>query len=287
MKVACVQLSSGPDATVNLPQTLALVQAAIEGGAQLVALPECANALFPASDLTPDDMPLLRGDPTVPALQALAAEHSVQILVGSVVGRTDADARKMVNRQLLIRAGGEIQATYDKIHLFDVNLPDGHAFRESDSYLAGSEVVTSDIGHGLTLGHAICYDLRFPELSARLAAEGANVLCYPAAFTPWTGARHWHVLLRARAIETGSYVLAPAQSGLHYPGRSTYGHSLIISPEGEVLAEALPEFDDDVPGVIFANLDPALSERCRTRLPNLANRRADIFGEVSRKAGSA
>jgi deaminated glutathione amidase len=176
---------------------------------------------------------------------------------------------KPFNRSVLIAPSGDIAATYDKIHLFDVTLPNGQVYRESSQAVAGSKAVLAQVA-GLKLGLSICYDLRFPSLYRHLALAGAGLLAVPSAFTRPTGAAHWHTLLKARAIENASYVIAPAQCGTHPGGRETYGHSLIIDPWGDVLAEA----SADRPEVISAVVDPARLAAVRAQIPVLMHHRA-------------
>ncbi|HQN52432.1 MAG TPA: nitrilase-related carbon-nitrogen hydrolase, partial [Phenylobacterium sp.] len=209
---------------------------------------------------------LLADDPVVQGLQALAVELGVTILVGSaLVKREDG---KAANRAALIAPSGEIVATYDKLHMFDVDLPNGETARESATYEPGDRAVTASVD-GLKLGLTICYDMRFPALYRALALAGAEVIASPAAFTRPTGEAHWEVLLRARAIETGSFVLAPAQGGFHEDRRGTWGHTIAIGPWGEVLGELA----HDEPGVLVVDIDPAASAKARAAIPNLKNAR--------------
>ncbi len=200
-------------------------------------------------------------DPSVAGYRALAAETGAWLLAGSLVLRADAD--KLVNRSLLIDPKGRIAARYDKIHMFDVEIPDGQSYRESRAYQGGDRAVTAELPWG-RLGMTVCYDMRFSYLYRALAKAGAAFLSIPAAFTRFTGAAHWHVLLRARAIETGCYVIAPAQCGDHAGGRETYGHSLIVAPWGEVLADGGAE-----PGFVIAEIDLAEVAEARRRVPAL------------------
>ena len=185
------------------------------------------------------------------------------LLIGSLAIR--ADAGKCANRSYLIRPDGEVAARYDKIHMFDVQLNAGNIYRESDSYAAGGAAIVADVP-AAKLGMSVCYDVRFPELFRQLAMAGAQIIAVPAAFTRITGEAHWHILLRARAIETGCFVIAPAQAGKHQDGRETYGHSLIIDPWGEILAEGGTE-----PGVISATLDLAKVDEVRGKIPSLSH----------------
>jgi len=211
-------------------------------------------------------------DRALKAFQALASDLNIHLLVGSLAVKVAED--KAANRSFLITPDGAIAARYDKIHMFDVDLGNGEAYRESKNYQAGGEAVLADLsslGLGGKLGMTVCYDLRFPHLYRQLAQAGAGYLAVPSAFTKPTGEAHWHVLLRARAIETGCFVFAPAQGGSHENGRETYGHSLIIDPWGEVLAEAGTD-----PCVILAEIDPAKIVDARSRIPSLAHDRAII-----------
>jgi predicted amidohydrolase len=201
-------------------------------------------------------------DEALAAFRVLAAELGVHLLIGSLPIRVSEE--KCANRSFLLAPGGVIAARYDKIHMFDVAVGDGQHYRESAKFEPGRDTVLAEVGP-LTLGLTVCYDLRFPHLYRALAKLGATVLCVPAAFTQVTGEAHWHVLLRARAIENGAYVIAPAQGGRHADGRQTYGHSLVVGPWGEILAEAGTE-----PAVLLAELDPAAVTEARRKIPSLA-----------------
>lgn len=264
-KVACVQTRSGLDMARNLERTLVLAAKARDAGAALIALPEAVNVM--ESDKTrllgkafPQDR-----DPSLAAYRDFARASGAWVLVGSLILRHDEN--KLVNRSFLIGADGEIKAAYDKIHMFDVNLGGAENHRESAAYRPGSKAVLADTPWG-RLGMTVCYDLRFPHLYRVLAQKGAKFLSVPAAFTRITGRAHWHVLVRARAIETGCYVFAPAQCGEHAGGRETFGHSLIIDPWGEVLAEGGEE-----PGFILAALDPDGVDEARRKIPSLEHDR--------------
>ncbi|HHY03031.1 MAG TPA: carbon-nitrogen hydrolase family protein [Paracoccus sp.] len=239
LRAALVQLNVGDDPAVNLPETLAFVAEAARGGAKLVLTPEATNLLTPDRDR---QRALLRREDD------------------------DPDEPRFVNRSFLIALDGGIAARYDKIHMFDVDI-DGRAIRESAAFRPGARAVLAQ--GPLPMGLTICYDIRFPALYRRLALAGARVLTVPSAFHPTTGAAHWHVLLRARAIETGCFVLAAAQTGTHpaphSPGRDprrSYGHSLAVAPWGEVLADA-----GNAPGVTLVDLDPARVAEARARVP--------------------
>lgn len=272
MRIALVQLTVGDDPAENLPETLALVRAAAAGGAAFVLTPECTNALSSNRDHQRRVLHAEADDPTLAALQAEAKALGIWLLIGSLgVLTQDADGR-FANRSFLIGPDGAIAARYDKIHMFDVNLTETEVYRESAGYRPGAQAVLADTPLG-KIGMAVCYDLRFPHLFRRLAQAGAQILTVPAAFNHLTGQAHWETLLRARAIETGCFVLAPAQTGFHPEtqgkGRRTHGHSLAIAPWGEVLADAGEE-----PGVTFAEIDLAEVERARARVPSLSHDRS-------------
>ncbi|HEY0303274.1 MAG TPA: carbon-nitrogen hydrolase family protein [Rhizomicrobium sp.] len=265
-KAACVQLRSSDDVAENIRVTSDFVREAASRGAQFVATPENTTLMAPdggaklASAYDEDH------DPALPAFRALAEELGIWLLIGSLAIKVS-DA-KTANRQFLIDPRGRIAARYSKIHLFDVDLPSGEKYRESNTVAGGDAAVLADTPWG-KIGLTICYDMRFPQLYRALAQKGAFLLTAPSAFTETTGKAHWHVLLRARAIENGAFVLAPAQGGTHANGRKTYGHSLIVAPWGEILAEAGTE-----PGVILADIDPAAVTDARGRVPNLRHDRA-------------
>ena len=258
MKVGVVQMRSGVSVTENLAAVSALVREAAAQGAQLVATPEGTTLLDRRASATHPGEEVA----TLAALRALAAEAGVWLLVGSMP--VAAGDGRLANRSVLIGPAGEVIAEYDKIHMFDVTLSETESYRESARYRPGQQMVLAQAA-GATIGLTVCYDLRFPALYRRLAQAGAQVLAVPSAFTRTTGQAHWHVLLRARAIETGCFVIAPAQGGTHEDGRETFGHSLIVSPWGEVVAE----IDEDAPGVLVAELDLAEVARARARVPSL------------------
>lgn len=267
MKVGLIQTRTPATLEAALAHLEPLVREAAAGGARLIATPEGSNILQKdKARLLPQLKPLAQ-DPVVLGLQGLAHELGVWMLAGSVlVLRNDG---KVANRQALIAPDGDVTATYDKLHMFDVDLPTGETARESETYTPGDRAVVSELD-GLKLGHSICYDLRFPALYRALALAGAQVLAIPAAFTRPTGEAHWEVLMRARAIETGSYVIAPAQGGFHEDGRGTWGRSIVVGPWGEVVAK----LDHDEPGVLLADLDPAEVAKARAAIPVLTNARA-------------
>jgi predicted amidohydrolase len=265
-RAALVQLRSGRSIPDNLARAEALIRRAAEGGAAYVQTPENTalmelepKLVVAAAEPEEESVPLKR-------LRALAAELGIYLHVGSLAIRLD-DTR-VANRSYLIAPDGGIAARYDKLHLFDVDLAGGETYRESAHARSGAKAVLVELPFG-RLGLSICYDLRFPQLYRALAGAGAELVAVPSAFTRQTGEAHWHVLIRARAIETGAFVLAATQGGLHENGRSTFGHSLIVSPWGKVLAEGGEE-----PGVIFADIDPAASDEARARIPALKHDRA-------------
>jgi len=263
--VACVQLCTGRDVAANVATASDLIREAAGQGADFIITPEQTTLMeLKSKDLFAKALPQDE-DVSIQAFRALAQELERWLLIGSLAIRLSAD--KVANRSFLIAPDGSLQATYDKIHMFDVDLPNGESYRESKNYKPGAEAVTADIPWG-RLGLSVCYDLRFPNLYRSLAQAGADFLAVPSAFTETTGKAHWHVLLRARAIENGCYVFAPAQGGIHENGRATYGHSLIVSPWGEVLAEAGTE-----PGFIMAEVDRAQVAAARARVPSLQHDR--------------
>ena len=248
MKVALVQTRTPATPEAARDHVLPLIRQAAAAGAQLIATPEGTNVLQKDKDQLAPMLRSLEDDLVVQALRQAAREHGVAILIGSALVRRDDG--KFANRQALVTADGEIAATYDKLHMFDVQLPNGETARESATYEPGDRAVTVE-ACGARFGLTICYDVRFPALHRALALAGAEVIAVPAAFTRPTGKAHWEVLLRARAIETGSFVIAPAQGGRHEDGRGTWGRSMVVGPWGEVVAE----LDHDEPGVLFADLD--------------------------------
>jgi predicted amidohydrolase len=264
-QAACVQLRTGLDPAANVAAASALIREAHARGADFIATPE-ATVLFEAdSDRLFAKTHAQGDDPSLLALRRLADELSVWLLIGSMAIRTG--ERQCANRSFLIGPQGQIAATYDKIHMFDVSLPNGESYRESRNFRPGAGAVVADLPWGRA-GLSVCYDLRFAYLYRALAQAGASFLFVPSAFTHTTGRAHWHVLLRARAIETGCFVLAPAQGGHHENGRHTYGHSLVVAPWGEVVAEA-----GEDPCVIMAEIDPARVAEARARVPALQHDR--------------
>jgi predicted amidohydrolase len=265
-KVACVQLNAARDIAPNIDAASRLIREARRAGADFILTPENTSMIEPKRALLLEKVLPESEHPGIPAFSALAAELGVWLLIGSM--QIKLDVTHCANRSFLFDPKGAIAARYDKIHMFDVDLAAGESYRESATFRPGSEAVIADLPWG-RLGLSICYDLRFAYLYRALAQAGASFLTVPAAFTVPTGSAHWHVLLRARAIETGSFVFAPAQCGTHAEGRKTYGHSLIVAPWGEILAEA-----GDKPTVITAEIDPAKAVEARGMVASLRHDRA-------------
>ena len=261
IKTACVQMRSGVDVAGNIAAASALIREAAGQGAELIATPEMTTLLDRKPGAAWEKSTTEDADPGLKAFCALAAQLEVTLLIGSIAIRV-ADG-KCANRSFLIGPDGKVLARYDKIHMFDVQLNAGNVYRESDSFVAGSEAVIANLPAG-QLGMTVCYDVRFPDLYRQLAWGGAKIISVPAAFTRITGEAHWHILLRSRAIETGCFIIAPAQGGKHEDGRETFGHSLIIDPWGEILAEGVVD-----PGVISATLDLAKVDEVRGKIPSL------------------
>jgi len=271
MRAGLVQLSVGEDPAANLPVTLGFVREAAAGGAGFVLTPECTNSLSSDRALQRAVLCHEEEDPTLAALRAEAADLGIWLLIGSLGLKThDADGR-FANRSFLIGPKGQIVARYDKIHMFDVDVSPTERYRESEAYRPGTKAVVAETGFA-KIGMAICYDLRFPQLFRRLAHGGAEILTLPAAFNDTTGAAHWESLIRARAIETTCFVLAPAQCGQHaaHNGkpRRTHGHSLAVAPWGEVLADGGTK-----PGVTLVEIDLARVAEARGRVPSITHDR--------------
>jgi predicted amidohydrolase len=265
LRAACIQMRSTPDVAPNIDAASRLIRAAVADGAQFVATPEMTNILDIRPGQARPRIKLEEEDASLKALRDLACELGITLLVGSLAIALTEDSR-FANRSFLIAPDGAILARYDKIHMFDVEVGDGQAYRESKAYRAGTSASVTQTPNG-KIGMTICYDVRFPHLYRALGQAGADLITVPAAFTRVTGAAHWHILLRARAIETGCFILAPAQGGQHEDGRETFGHSLIVSPWGEILAEA----DHDEPGYIVADLELEQVAQARRRIPSLHN----------------
>lgn len=261
LKAACIQLRSTDDVDLNIRQTSSLIRLAHKDGARFIATPENTNLMAPDGGAKLEKSFSEKDDPTLSSLVALAAELEVWLLIGSLAIKVSEG--KTANRSYLVAPDGRIETRYDKIHLFDVNLPSGETYRESNTVAPGDRAVVASLPWA-RIGLSVCYDLRFPQLYRSLAKAGAEILTVPSAFTETTGKAHWHVLLRARAIENACFVVAPAQGGEHANGRKTYGHSLIIGPWGDILAEGGVD-----PAVVAAEIDLDDIAAARGRVPAL------------------
>lgn len=264
--VGLIQLNAGRELGPNIAVATASIREARARGADFILTPENAVMMEPKRPLILEKARSEAEHPALPAFQALAAELGAWLLVGSIAVKLGPE--HCANRSILIDPAGRIAQRYDKIHMFDVDLTAGESYRESATFRPGARAALVDLPWG-RLGMTVCYDLRFAYLYRALAQAGADFITVPAAFTRPTGEAHWHVLLRARAIETGAYILAPAQSGEHAEGRKTYGHSLVVSPWGEILAEGAAA----EPGVILAEIDPAKVQEARSMIPALRHDR--------------
>jgi predicted amidohydrolase len=264
--VACIQLNAGREIGPNIESASRLVREARSAGADFILTPENTTCIEPKRDLILAKAQPEASHPAIPAFRALAAETGAWLLIGSLTIKID--ETRCANRSFLFDPTGRVAARYDKIHMFDVDLANGERYRESATFQPGRQTVLADLPWG-RVGLSVCYDLRFAYLYRALAQAGASFLTVPAAFTRPTGEAHWHVLLRARAIETGCFVFAPAQTGVHAEGRKTYGHSLIVAPWGEVLADA----GEDV-GFVAARIDPAKVTEARGMVPALRHDRS-------------
>ncbi|MEQ8292335.1 MAG: carbon-nitrogen hydrolase family protein [Roseovarius sp.] len=275
MKAALLQLTSGDDPAANIAATSARFDEAVGLGAGFILTPEVTNCLSTSRTRQKEVLTREADDETLAALRTKARDAQVWCLIGSVALKTDDPDGRFANRSFLISPDGAIAARYDKIHMFDVQVSESEVYRESDGYRPGDTAVTTETPFG-TVGLTVCYDIRFPNLYRTLARNGAEILTVPSAFSAVTGAAHWETLLRARAIETGSYVLAPAQTGTHPATRGkqrqTYGHSLAIGPWGDILADA-----GEAPGVICVDLNRKDVEEARRRIPSL--RQANRFDD--------
>ena len=270
MRVALVQLNATDDPSENLGVTQSFIGEAVAGGARFALTPEVTNCVSASRTRQNEVLRVEAEDPTLEALRAQAAEAGIWLLIGSLALKSEVDAR-FVNRSFLIAPDGGIRARYDKMHMFDVTLSETETYRESDGYKPGDCAVLSHV-EDAPVGLTICYDVRFPYLYRHLAQAGVAILTVPSAFSPDTGPVHWETLLRARAIETGSFVLAPAQVGAHRASRGrarkTWGHSLAVDPWGRVLADA-----GEAPGVTLVDLDLSMVADVRRRLPSLTHDR--------------
>ena len=275
-KVALVQMRSATAMEANLAMVLAAVAEAKGSGADYILTPEMTNIIDKRervlATITDEER-----DPTLAALREAARKHAMYVHIGSLAIKASPD--RAANRSFLIDRRGDVVARYDKIHMFDVDLAGGESYRESHSYRPGDLAVVADLPWG-RLGVTICYDLRFPALYRALAETGASFFSIPTAFTRPTGEAHWHVLMRARAIENSCFVFAAAQGGKHESGRESFGHSLVVDPWGQILAEAGTE-----PGVIYAEIDPAQVTAARSRIPSLYHgRRFEVIEPMAEPA---
>jgi predicted amidohydrolase len=274
LTVGLVQMRSGVEPARNCDAAVALIREAKAAGASYVQTPEMTNIMEVKRDRLFANLAAEEDDRTLAAMRDLARSLGIHLHVGSLAIKIGPE--KAVNRAFLIDPQGEIIARYDKIHMFDVDLAGGESYRESRSYRPGETAVLADLPWG-RFGLSICYDLRFPALYRALAEAGASILTVPSAFTRQTGEAHWQVLLRARAIENGSFVLAAAQGGRHENGRETFGHSLIVDPWGRVLAEGGTE-----PGVVMGSIDLAEVAAARAKIPSLQHgRRFEVLEPIA------
>lgn len=269
LDIALIQTRTPATAEAGLAHVAPLIRQAAAGGARFILTPEGTNLLEQRRDRRGEAIRDEADDPCVQGLCALAAELKVWLLVGSAIVRSGhAGDDRAANRSLLIDDQGRITARYDKLHVFDVDLPNGETYRESATIRPGDGAVVAETPWG-GLGLTVCYDVRFPHLFRQLAKAGAALIAVPAAFTRPTGEAHWEILLRARAIETGAFVLAPAQGGTHEDGRRTWGRSIVVGPWGEVIGR----LDHDEPGVLFATLDLDAVDKARQSIPALSHDR--------------
>ena len=280
---SCIQFTSARDYEPNIRVVADLIRRARDAGADFVLTPENTGLTEPVGRLRRAKARDEANHPVLAALRDVARETGAWLLIGSLAvdlsrepGEVDGESR-LANRSYLVDPSGTVVARYDKIHMFDVDLADGESYRESKAFRPGGRAVLAETPRGI-LGMTVCYDLRFPHLYRALAQAGADFLAIPSAFTVPTGKAHWHVLMRARAIENGCYVFAPAQWGEHTAGRRSYGHSLIVDPWGEVLADGGSE-----PGVVLARIDPSRVETAHKAIPSLQHGRR--FSVADPKAG--
>lgn len=263
--VACIQTNSAREIAPNIEFVLSQIKAARDAGADFITMPECVGMMEPDNAKMRDKTPTEANHPALAAFQDAAKQTGTWILIGSL--GVALDEGRIANRSYLVSDRGEIAATYDKIHMFDVDIGDGDYYRESETYAPGARAVLADTPWG-RLGMSICYDIRFPYLYRALAHAGAEFITAPAAFTRVSGEAHWHVLQRARAIEHGCYIISAAQCGTHAEGRQTYGHSLIVDPWGRVLADGGEEV-----GFVTAEIDLAEVAEARRKIPALTHDR--------------
>lgn len=278
MRLGLIQITASDDPAANLPVTADMIRDAADQGAEIVFTPEVTNIVSASRTRQNEVLRTQDDDATLSGMQALAGDLGIWISLGSIALLSGDPDGRFVNRQFLINPDGQIAAWYDKIHMFDVELGGEESYRESKGYRPGNRAATADTPWG-TIGLTTCYDMRFPALYRALASAGATILTAPSAFTVPTGRAHWEVLLRARAIETGSFVIAAAQWGTHSATRGrvreTWGHSLVIDPWGKVIADA-----GEGAGVTMAEIDPAKAVDARGKIPALANAR-DFTGPTN------
>ena len=272
-RIALLQMTSGIDPDANAAVLVAAVAAAKAGGAVMLFTPEMSGMLDSNRQRARAQLRPEAEEGVLAAVCAAAAQSGIWVAIGSLaIALGDDGAGRNANRAFVIDGKGQIRARYDKIHMFDVDLASGESWRESNAYRPGEAVVTVDTPVG-RLGLAICYDIRFPALFEALGRAKCDVIAIPAAFTVPTGAAHWHVLQRARAIEASAYVVSAAQVGAHEDGRATYGHSLVVDPWGEVMLDmGGPDFGNGVAGLAFAEIDPTRIAKARSQVPSLVNR---------------
>jgi len=271
VRVGLVQLTASDDPAANLTETTDFIGQAVAGGATFVLTPEVTNCVSTSRSHQSEILRKQENDASLAALQAQAHDLGVWVLIGSLALATDEPDGRFANRSFLIDPSGKIVATYDKIHMFDVNVSETETYRESASFRPGNTAIVAETAFA-RIGMSVCYDLRFPHLYRNLAQAGAQIITVPAAFSPVTGAAHWETLLRARAIETGCFILAPAQTGEHRQmqgkSRKTWGHSLVVSPWGKVLADA-----GRIKGVTLVDIDLSDVSSARQRIPSLCHDR--------------
>ncbi len=268
LRVACIQNTATRAIQANVDHVCARIDEAVAGGAEFIALPETVGLIEPVNAQIPAATFTEAEDIGLAAFRERAGRHGVLVLVGSQLIR---EGERIYNRCFLLDKNGEICARYNKLHMFDIELKNGESYRESDAIAPGEKAVIVETAVG-KLGLSICYDLRFGALYRSLAQAGAEFITIPAAFTQTTGQAHWHTLVRARAIETGAFIIAPNQCGHHCDKRYSYGHSLIVDPWGEILADGGSE-----PGVIYADIDLEQVQKVRSRIPSLKNERPFIL----------
>ncbi len=266
LSIACLQYSSTENEKYTLKIIKDLINKALDVEAELITLPECATSLQKNSIITKELAKTEDENFSLQTLKEITKLNSVFILIGSLPIKVD---DKLVNRSYLVGPKGDVLYKYDKIHLYDVNLPNGDVYRESDTYKSGNKAIIAEIKKNkIKIGLTICYDLRFPHLYQDLAVNGAEIIVVPSAFSNLTGPVHWHTLLKARAIETGAFIIAPAQTGCHECGRISYGHSLIVSPWGEIIRDAKEEI-----GIIHSNIDLNEVVKARKAIPSLNSKK--------------